>query len=594
MVHISQSPVGHDLMCIVYHDDKSPVYHYRQLKLHLQQKFDYIRIFTDLQNLSDYFLHTFIVNNLIIIVSGNEAQFVCETIENEKESLHYPLLYELQFDKKPLKSELSNDRRFQSIDGLIKKIDDDIKDYAFTDKDELDSQPEVFLFGIHDIFRKQESFCYLNREELKFKLFQSFIEVLLGIENDENDALEQMWTTCREKLASQGDYTHLKKVDEFERDYDSIDPIQLYTKSSFFFRIVNEVLRCEDFERIFDFQPFIARIHQRLNDLCTEQRPTIHCLRNLLYRGKKLPKSVIQQLEDSKDKFISINGFLSTTKNNDVAKIFAGIEGDRPGYQSVVFEMDIDGKIDTKRPYADISEVGQMQDEEEVLFFMGFVWRIQAVDRLPDNSWKIILKLSNDINSEFTRSFNQLDKKCTFFQLGKILHELGEYKNAINFYERMLKLPTELLDKRTCADIHFHIAISALDDGSCPQALHHLEQAERFIKELNQPNNSELDKLRPFLAEDASISLMSILMNKGLVYQKKKDSKHAEQSFNEALKQHGSPKEKAYVHYNFGQFLVSKRRYSEARNNYLQAFQLAKDQNLKDNINQILRNIDQI
>jgi hypothetical protein len=147
MVHTSQLPVGHDLMCIVYRDNKLPLHHYRQLKLHLERRFYYICIFTDILELAQYLEQTFIINKLIIIVSGDQAQSVCGTIENDKESIHDPFLYELQFDKKPFKSDLSNDRRFQSIDGLIKKIDDDIKDHVFTDKNESDSQQEAFLFG---------------------------------------------------------------------------------------------------------------------------------------------------------------------------------------------------------------------------------------------------------------------------------------------------------------------------------------------------------------------------------------------------------------------------------------------------------------
>ncbi|CAF3492763.1 unnamed protein product [Rotaria sp. Silwood1] len=335
-------------------------------------------------------------------------------------------------------------------------------------------------------------------------------------------------------------------------------------------------------------------MHQQLNNLRNEQRSKTNCSKNILRRGKKLPTSVLQQLEDNKNKFISMNGFLSTTKSNDVAKMFAGVETNRAGYQSVLFEMHIDGAINTKRPYADISRESAIPDEEEVLFFMGFVWRIEAVDKLFDNTWKVKLQLSTDINSNLTRSFNELSDKCTYFTLGRILHELGEYKNAISFYDRMLNITSELSERKTCADIHFHIAISAFEDGSYTQALDNLKKAELLIEELVQSGNGESVELRPILAEDVHLSPMCIMMNKGLVYRKKRDYKNAKHSFSEALKKQGSKNDKARVHYNLGVLQFELRIYDEARNNYLKALELAENQALTSDINQRLETLNQI
>jgi hypothetical protein len=104
-------------------------------------------------------------------------------------------------------------------------------------------------------------------------------------------------------------------------------------------------------------------MHQRLNTLHNEQRSETNCLQNVFSRGKKLSTSVLQQLEDNKKKLISMNGFLSTTKTDNVANMFAGTETNIEGYQSVSFEMYIDGTINTQRPYADITEESEIPDE---------------------------------------------------------------------------------------------------------------------------------------------------------------------------------------------------------------------------------------
>jgi tetratricopeptide (TPR) repeat protein len=214
---------------------------------------------------------------------------------------------------------------------------------------------------------------------------------------------------------------------------------------------------------------------------------------------------------------------------------------------------------------------------------MGFVWHIEAVDKLSDNNWKVSLQLSTDMDSDLTKSFNEWKNQCTFFTLGKILHELGEYKRAIGFYDRMLDLTFQLSEKKTLADIHFHIAISAFEDGSYSQALHHLKEAECLIDELITSGNSESTELQPILAEDVSISSMCILMNKCLVYRKRRDYKCAEQSFN-----------KAHLHYHFGVLQFERGYYENARNHFSNAFDLASDQVLKNTTYQRLDTLNKI
>ena len=87
-----------------------------------------------------------------------------------------------------------------------------------------------------------------------------------------------------------------------------------------------------------------------------------------------------------------------------------------------------------KRPYADISEESAINDEDEVLFFMGFVWCIKSVDKIDENNWEILLKPSFDVNLPMTNQGN--DSTC--FTLGPILHELSECTEAIHFYNRIV------------------------------------------------------------------------------------------------------------------------------------------------------------
>ncbi|CAM4970562.1 unnamed protein product [Rotaria socialis] len=600
MVLNSRSSIGHNLMCIFYHDPKLPAHYQRLMKLRLDETFYYTCTFTDPRNLTAYVRHRFIVNRLVLIISGEKAQFLCDIMGKSKRIPHNSFLYEFQFDKNKLKSELSADKKFHSIDELFKKITDDVKQFTnkenqypqmVVDNDETILQQSTLSFGIHEKPKNQQSFSYLSTQALKFILFQSFIEVLLGIPIDK-DAIRHMWVRCRGDTANQDNDNYLKQVDEFEDTYSSTDAIRFYSKDSFLFRSVNKALRCENIERIFTFHPFISHLHQQLLKLGSEQRCTGNCLQTVLHRGKKLPASVLQQLQDNTDHLISINSFLSTTKNDNVANMFADNVNMRSGYETVILEMHLDDTslekmMQMKRPCADITNQCENPDEEEVLFFMGFVWCIKSVNQAPENHWKVELELSTDMNVHMANNFNELKGECTYFTLGKILHELGEYTDAINFYERMLESASNLSSK-TRAEIHFHIGISAFANNLYKFAIDNLREAEQLMEKAARPSDGISTTFRPAYAEDNELTPMRILTNIGLVYQKMNNETNAYDSFDKALKRDGSTIDKAKLCYYIGVLQFECRKYEDARFYYHQAYDLAEDEELKIEINQRL------
>ena len=129
MVKKYEPPSGQNLMCITYHDKELPMYQSHELKIRLKNTFHYSLTFTEVSHFASYLGQedTFIVQKLVIIISGREVKNLCGTIKTDEYFLQYPLVYELQFDNKSLQSDLSNDRKFQSIDNLFEKISNDVK-----------------------------------------------------------------------------------------------------------------------------------------------------------------------------------------------------------------------------------------------------------------------------------------------------------------------------------------------------------------------------------------------------------------------------------------------------------------------------------
>jgi hypothetical protein len=80
----------------------------------------------------------------------------------------------------------------------------------------------------------------------------------------------------------------------------------------------------------------------------------------------------------TKGGLISFNNFLSTSKNRDVSLAFAETNQDNPDLVGILFIMKIDPAQSTS-PFASIGDVSYFQGEDEVLFAMHTVFRINDI-----------------------------------------------------------------------------------------------------------------------------------------------------------------------------------------------------------------------
>ena len=88
-----------------------------------------------------------------------------------------------------------------------------------------------------------------------------------------------------------------------------------------------------------------------------------------LYRGLKLSKDELRKLEESIGNLISTNGFLSTSRNRQVALTFA---------TNSLFEIETDMNQEGKLWY-DIADYSMIPDEGEVLFDIGAIFQIESI-----------------------------------------------------------------------------------------------------------------------------------------------------------------------------------------------------------------------
>ena len=190
----------------------------------------------------------------------------------------------------------------------------------------------------------------------------------------------------------------LTEIDTFDKMYESNAALQWYSRDTFLFRIVNKVLRSNNVNTMFNIRYFLTDLYTQLNELHKKENLfesyEIQQIKKV-YRGQHISKIEFEYLQEIKGNIISINTFLSTTKSLQIALCFANTVLNNNNLIPVLFCIEINRSSESVRPYANISKYSMFQDEEEVLFSMGSIFRIQHIEILDktDNIPVIYLTL---------------------------------------------------------------------------------------------------------------------------------------------------------------------------------------------------------
>jgi tetratricopeptide (TPR) repeat protein len=562
-----QNPFG-----IWYHDDDLSDDIQYEMRNRLNRSFTHFRIFNDLFEFITYLTRPLVVTKIFFIITGKNAQYLCTTVANrpQREKV-YPFEPTSSLDNHPLV--------FTDMNQLFVQISEDIK--LFLDKNQSPSATESSSTGCREsvipppwsVWNSkiiENSFRYWKKQSPEFFLFQTLSRILTRMKCDHDKSLAEMIAECR--LHYIGDKTEVHKIDKVKANYKADDAILHYTEDSFLFRLLGRAFRSEDFERIFIFRRYIIDLHWQIDKIIKEQEILLKI--RPLYRGKKLRTTVLQQLQDNIGSLISMNGFLSTTYNRDTAlEVFAGAGQDRPDYKSVLFQFCVDEKTIT-RTYADISWISQYPLEEEVLFTIGSIWRIDSVHKNEDLWWTITLSSCNDDNLQLVEFFENLADDSTLLILGDVLRQLGQHTKAESFYNKMLNEPT--VKDETRAILYYNIAMINMEQGKDSVASEHFHKAEKLIP--TREMNTESLIPQPSYSSTSVLSSHDIYNNMGISYKKLHDSEKALEYFTKALNDNKSDRiDKAAVHDNIGLLLYSEGQYENALKHLLLAVELAQD-----------------
>ena len=360
-----------------------------------------------------------------------------------------------------------------------------------------------------------------KKQEAEFMYSHLAGEILISMESTKMEMVEY----CRHQYAD--DENQLRLIQEFEQSYESHKAIFWYTRDTFLYRLLNKALREQDIDILYSLRYFIKHLHLQLNDFHSKQVST-NSLANgevlRLYRGQLIKTDEFEyKIRYNIGGFLSVTNFLSTTKLKHLATIFSG-NGTQVNMQSILFQIDIDPSV-KKFPYANIcTESVFGEDEEEVLFTMGAVFRILSVESIGTNIWHVSLSLTGEEDEELRNLINYMRIGLGSFtpeiHLARLLFELAQYDKAICYLNKVMQDSQLMKDPITCLYVYNEL-------GDIYNAMKDTEKSEEYYNKALEIDLGDLP--------EHHLALMIVNSIKARAYQRNGDVEQTLFYYNKAL-----------------------------------------------------------
>ncbi|CAF2059368.1 unnamed protein product, partial [Rotaria magnacalcarata] len=308
----------------------------------------------------------------------------------------------------------------------------------------------------------------INKQEATFMFAQLLKEVFLGMTDiDRSDMIDY----CRTNYANNP--RQLELIGLFERDYRGHTPLWWYSLDGFLYRMLNKALRTQDISTMYALRTFIRDLHNQLMELSnavSETEPLI------LYRGQQMYTSDFNKLRTNQGGLLSVKTFLSTSKNENVALTYAGTTNISSGEIATLFRITVNLLKHFHIPLANIKEISQFTEENEYLFSMGSVFRINKIENLSNNIECVHLELTSDHDPQLSQMTNYIRQKLRsrydLTSLGRLMWEMGNFKKAEELYLNAVERET---NSSNLAALHNQLGALYDELGNHLKALEHYQ-----------------------------------------------------------------------------------------------------------------------
>ncbi|CAF3257166.1 unnamed protein product [Rotaria sp. Silwood2] len=145
---------------------------------------------------------------------------------------------------------------------------------------------------------------------------------------------------------------------------------------------------------------------------------------------------------------VSTRGFLSTSRNPKMANKFGSNDNNDPNKVEVMYEIDVPVGLQ-HIVFGNIQPFTQFEQEEEILFDLDSSFELIEVvkDTKKNDSWIIRLQASDRgalLAAKYVTDSNRELKVLSAEMLyGKLLIDMGEPDEAINYFQQLLNQSNE-------------------------------------------------------------------------------------------------------------------------------------------------------
>jgi len=283
----------------------------------------------------------------------------------------------------------------------------------------------------------------------QFLNFQLLIDILLRMKPNKIYQKEFI-KICNKEYKDNVEYSKVAK--EFYTSYTPEKAVWWYTREDIFiYRILNRALRRENIN-------LLASLHWFIKDIC-RQLSQYQCKQPIqVYRGQRMSNDELSSYQNSTGQFISINSFFSTTLNKQEAIRFTCEyvgnnsikKSSNDGLKPVLFDISADPRAITtlNRPFANISSFSSIPKEQEILFMVGSIFRLDNINfNCSQDDGQILtviqMTLCGDEQHDLHNLYNCMRKEyengeTDFRSLGTLLVKMGKFDLAEEYYHKML------------------------------------------------------------------------------------------------------------------------------------------------------------
>ena len=383
----------------------------------LRSIINYLKTFDNIQTCNEQIRSLSADDQLVLIVSGSLGQeFVPHIVYLPQISS----IYVYCRDKKHNKEWADQFSKIRLVTTNLGEVINKIKsDYKIQNRRYVES----LVFSISDRSTAAIDGAFLHSQLL--------IDVLMRIESSRSD-IDQLF--CRVAPLYCGNDKELGNLKEFRQDYRSDKAALWYTKNTCIYRLLNKALRVQNPCVLLVFRFFIRDLRQQLAQYQCSSPVQV-------YRGQMMSHDELKVLKISIGKLISMNSFLSTSTNRQVTLNFL-----KPvdNLERVLFVIDAQPHQVENRPFANICHLSEFKNEDEVLFMLGSIFRINAVQHQNDGVWVIQLTLCSDNDNDLKGLFEYMNKEhyrknVTLLSFADVVRQMGKFDDAETFYRWYLE-----------------------------------------------------------------------------------------------------------------------------------------------------------